>query len=195
MKLSRAHAVTLSLLGAALGWGLVALSCTIPPSDARYTPAALPDESTFAPVAELLSVRCGAIDCHGNRGRNLRIYGSTGLRSLSSDRPFYPVCNTSEENLQTYDSVVGLEPEAMSAVASGGDPALLTMVNKARGTEAHKGGQIWTKGDDSDLCLTAWLQGTPNPEDCKSTVEGALPTGPLDPLICCFGSDPSMCPP
>jgi hypothetical protein len=193
VKLSRARAIILSLLWSALVGGLV--SCSIPPSDARYTPAAFPDESTFAPVAELLSVRCGAIDCHGNRGRNLRIYGSTGLRSLSSDRPFYPVCNTSEENLQTYDSVVGLEPEAMSAVASGGDPALLTMVNKARGTEAHKGGQIWTTGDDSDLCLTDWLQVTPNPEDCKRAVEGALPTGPRDPLICCFRSDPSMCPP
>jgi hypothetical protein len=193
VKLSIARGVTLFLLGASLSGASVVLSCSIPPSDARSTASALPDESTFPPVAELLSIRCGAIDCHGTTARNLRIYGSTGLRWLPSDKPFYPVCNTSEEDMQTYDSVVGLEPETMSVVASGGNPALLTMVDKARGTAAHKGGQIWTTGDDSDLCLTTWLQGTPNPGDCKSAVESALPTGALDPLVCCFGSDPSAC--
>jgi hypothetical protein len=193
VKVLLGRAVALFLLAAVLSGGS-SLSCTIPPSDGRYTPAALPDESTFPSVAELLSVRCGAIDCHGNTARNLRIYGSTGLRWLSSDKPFYPECNSSEEDMRTYDSVVGLEPETMSVVASGGNPALLTMVDKARGTAAHKGGQIWTTGDDSDLCLTTWLQGVPNPEDCKSAVESALPTGALNPLVCCFGNDPSGCP-
>jgi hypothetical protein len=52
-----------------------------------------------------------------------------------------PLCNTSDEIAQDYLSVVGLEPETMSDVVSGGDPSMLTMVRKARGTEAHKGGR------------------------------------------------------
>lgn len=189
MKRGAAVAVLLSG-GAAFG----SLSCSVPPSDGTYTPAAFPDETTFSPVAELLSVRCGAIDCHGNTARNLRIYGSTGLRWLSSDQPFYPLCNTSAEDLQTYDSVVGLEPERMSVVVSGGDPALLTMVDKARGTAAHKGGQIWTAGDDSDVCLISWLQGQPNGGDCQSAVASAIPASPRNPLLCCFESNnPTSC--
>jgi hypothetical protein len=191
-RISLAYSV-MRLASAAVASGFVALSCSIPPSDGRTTPLALPDESTFLPVANLLSARCGSIDCHGTIARNLRVYGSTGLRWLPNDRPLYPVCNTPEEDLQTYDSVVGLEPEAMSAVASGGDPSLLTMVNKARGTEAHKGGQIWTTGDASDRCLTTWLQGKPSPNDCETAVTTALSFEARETFLCCFGSDPSTC--
>jgi hypothetical protein len=81
----------------------------------------------------------------------------------------------------------------MNVVASGGNPALLTMVEKARGTAAHKGGQIWATGDDSDTCLTSWLQAKPNTGDCKSAVVSALPLQVLDPLRCCFGDDPATC--
>jgi hypothetical protein len=170
--------------------GLVA-SCSFPSADARFVETALPDEATFAPVAELLSVRCGSLDCHGSLYRNLRVYGSTGLRYLSTDRPLSPICNTCEENEETFLSVVGLEPEAMSEVFRGADPSILTMVAKARGTEAHKGGQIWVMGDDSDVCLISWLQGAPNPVDCESGVRAALSQAnpsDNDPLLACFAS-------
>ena len=165
-------------------------ACSAPPADARYTQTALPDSASFAPVAELLDVRCGTIDCHGTAFRNLRLYGSSGLRLSASDRPFVPLCNTTGEVTQDYLSVVGLEPEAMSAVAAGGDPALLTMVRKARGTEAHKGGQVWTQGDSSDSCLTSWLSGKPNPGDCGSALAGVLPTGASNPLLQCLAQPP-----
>lgn len=175
----------------ALTLATVTLACSFPSSDARYIQTALPDEATFAPVAELLSVRCGSLDCHGSLYRNLRVYGSTGLRYSPSDRPLSPTCNTCDENVETYLSVVGLQPEAMSEVVMGGDPSLLTMVGRARGTEAHKGGQIWTIGDDSDVCLTSWLQGNSSPADCEAGVRAALsqasPTG-NDQLLTCFGS-------
>jgi hypothetical protein len=160
------------------------IACTFPSADARYAPTELPDEATFAPVAELLSVRCGSLDCHGS------VYRSTGLRYLPADRPLSPLCNTCEENQETYQSVVGLEPEKMSLVASGANPDILTMVEKARGAEAHKGGQIWSTGDDSDNCLTSWLTGTPNSVDCENGVGGVLmqanPAG--DALLTCFGA-------
>ncbi len=165
-------------------------ACSAPPADARYTQTTLPDSASFSPVAELLDVRCGTLDCHGTAFRNLRLYGSSGLRLSESDRPFVPLCDTAGELTQDYLSVVGLEPEEMSAVAAGGDPALLTMVRKARGTEAHKGGQVWTKGDSSDSCLTSWLSGKPNPGDCATALAGVLPTGTSNPLMQCLAQPP-----
>jgi|HubBroStandDraft_2_1064218.scaffolds.fasta_scaffold310244_2 hypothetical protein len=190
----RKRGATSLLLATGLGGGALlaafAASCSFPSSDARTLQTALPDESTFAPVAELLSVRCGSIDCHGSVFRNLRVYGSTGLRYLASDRPLSPLCNTCEEDRQTYLSVVGLQPEAMSEVAMGADPSILTMVGRARGTEAHKGGQVWSEGDDSDVCLTSWLEGKVDSADCKSGVNAALsPADPSDdPLLACFSA-------
>jgi hypothetical protein len=136
-------------------------------------------------------VRCGTIDCHGTAYRNLRIYGSGGLRWSPGDRPFMPLCNTPDEIAQDYLSVVGLEPETMSAVVAGADPSMLTMVRKARGTEAHKGGRIWTQGDDSDTCLTSWLTGgdaDAGAAACDRAITGLLPNGPTNPLLQCLSS-------
>jgi hypothetical protein len=175
----------------ALAAFLVALgACSTPPSDARYTPSALPDRATFPPVAELLVVRCGSLDCHGTVGRNLRLYGSAGLRWSPSDRPLAPPCDTPDEVDQDYQSVVGLEPEAMSAVvaAGGASPEQLTIVRKARGTESHKGGAIWSAGDPSDTCLTAWLAGqaVASSAACTSALTSVLPGGSANPLLPCL---------
>jgi hypothetical protein len=173
----------------ALAAGLVAcVGCSAPAPDERYTQTALPDAGTSPPVAELLELRCGTIDCHGTQYRNLRIYGSAGLRWSPGDRPFVPVCDTPDELAQTYLSVLGLEPETMSAVASGGDPSRLTMVRKARGTEDHKGGAIWTQGDDSDTCLVSWLTGKADPAACDRAVTSQLPNGKTNPLAQCLAS-------
>ena len=88
-------------------------ACSIPPSDAQYTPQALPDQGSFPPVAQLLVVRCGSLECHGTPARNLRLYGSAGLRWSSGYRPLVPPCDTQDEVAQDYESVVGLEPETM----------------------------------------------------------------------------------
>lgn len=166
--------------------------CSIPSADGKYTQHALPDRVTFPPVAELLDVRCGSLDCHGTVARNLRLYGSPGLRWLSSDRPLVPPCDTQDEDDQDYESVVGLEPETMSAVVAAGgiDPERLTMVRKARGTEAHKGGKVWTQGDDSDACLTSWLAGKTTSNACAKGIADVLPSGSPaspNPLVQCFG--------
>jgi hypothetical protein len=160
-------------------------ACTTPSSDERYVQTTLPDQADFPPVSAMLAVKCGSLDCHGSVARNLRIYGSAGLRFASTDQPLAPLCNTNDEVTQDYVSVVGLEPEQMSAVASGGDPGTLTMVRKARGTEAHKGEQIWAQGDDSDVCLTSWLTGTAKATACASSIAAALPSGATNPLAGC----------
>jgi hypothetical protein len=165
--------------------------CSIPPTDGRYVQQALPDRVSFPPVAELLDVRCGSLDCHGTVARNLRLYGSAGLRWSSNDRPLVPTCDTQDEDDRDYESVVGLEPETMSAVVAAGGmaPERLTLVRKARGTEAHKGGRVWTKGDDSDTCLTSWLAATPNSNACAKAAADVLPGGSSispNPLLSCF---------
>ena len=89
---------------------------------------------------------------------------------------------------QDYESVVDLEPETMSAVvaAGGANPQQLTMVRKARGTESHKGGQIWTQGDDSDTCLTSWLAGSVDTSACASGMADVLPGGSSNSLLQCL---------
>ncbi len=173
------------IAGASLGSLLSSVACSVPPSDAVYTPQDLPDPGTFPPVAQLLVVRCGSLDCHGTVARNLRLYGSAGLRWSSSDRPLVPVCDTSDEVAQDYESVVDLEPETMSAVvaAGGANPGQLTMVRKARGTEAHKGGAIWAAGDDSDTCVTSWLAGRTDESACVRGMAAVLPGGSSNPLL------------
>lgn len=165
----------------------LAVACSAP-SAGHYVPGALPDSSSFPPVAEMLDVRCGSLDCHGTVARNLRLYGSAGLRWSPTDRPLVPTCDTTAEVTQDYESVIGLEPEVMSNVVQGADPSDLTMVRKARGTEAHKGGTIWSEGDDSDTCLISWLQGRADAGACQRGVASVLPSQPgvSDPLLSCF---------
>jgi hypothetical protein len=163
-------------------------SCSVPPADGRYVQQALPDRPTFPPVAQMLDVRCGSLDCHGTPARNLRLFGSAGLRWSAGDRPLVPPCDTQDEIDQDYESVVGLEPEAMNAVvaAGGQDPGRLAMVRKARGTESHKGGPIWTEGDDSDTCLVSWLAGKASSSACSKASAGVLPGGSSNPLLQCI---------
>ena len=160
-------------------------SCSAPPSDARFTQQSLPDATSFVPVAQLLDVRCGSLDCHGTTARNLRLYGSAGLRFSASDRPLMPMCDTADEIKQDYDSVVGLEPETMNDVVAdhGADPERLTMVRKARGVEAHKGGTIWATGSDGDTCLTSWLAAEVNPTACANGMARVLIGDVSNPLV------------
>jgi hypothetical protein len=185
----RMHALTAATSSIVLG---VLAACSIPPSDSRSTPAALPDASTFPPVAQLLDVRCGSVDCHGTVARNLRLYGSAGLRLSASDRPLVPTCDRQGEVDQDYESVVGLEPETMGqVVASGGaNPDALTMVRKARGIESHKGGQIWNEGDDADTCLVSWLSSKANAQACAQGVAAVAAGGSTNALVQCATTPP-----
>ena len=152
----------------------VASACGAPPDDARIS-VVTPDRAQFPPVSALLDHRCGSLDCHGARTRNLQIYGCEGLRLGDAA----PGCRSSsgtdtsvEEHEATFRSLVALEPAVMSAVVQGGGahPELLTFVRKARGTEAHKGGVLITPGDDQDVCITSWLAGTTNLDACAAAI-------------------------
>lgn len=146
-------------------------ACALPASDARVTGATL-DREDFPLVAQTLVRHCGTLDCHGQRSRNMRLYGSEGLRWSATDTPQAPTCSTPDEYAQDYDSVVGLEPEVLEAVAADGGarPERLTLVRKARGAEEHKGGAPFLEGDAGDRCLTSWLRGQIDRASCLAAL-------------------------
>ena len=154
---------------------VVAFACASTSPDARNVETP-PDRASFEPVADLLVHRCGSLDCHGATYRNLRLYGSIGLRLSASDRPVSKGHTTEAEYDEDYASVVGLEPEIMSAVVSqgGASPDRLTLIRKARGAEAHKGNAIWSAGDAQDRCVTSWLAGHTDAADCEDVTDASF---------------------
>ncbi len=172
--------------------------------------------ATFGPVGDYLGNRCGTLDCHGQMSRNLRIFSCEGMRAEPDATPeSCSVSTTEEEYERTYRSLVALEPQVMSAVYSGctasvvdgGDtyppgsachPELLTFIQKARGVEAHKGGQLICVEepcppgipnpipldgdagplvDPQDVCLVSWLEGATDRTMCGLAF--AIPTFPI----------------
>ncbi len=148
---------------------LVAFAIACAPAS-NVASESVPDRASFPPVADLLVHRCGTLDCHGETARNLRLYGSLGLRLSPGDRPVSKGTTSVAEYDEDFASVVGLEPEAMSAVVSqgGASPERLTFVRKARGAEAHKGGALFSPGDAQDRCVTSWLAGATDVADCRA---------------------------
>lgn len=145
------------------------VGCSTPAPDVTVV-ATVPDRATFPAVADLLGKRCGTLDCHGSIYRNMRVYSSLGLRLSPSDRPLSKGQTTQAEYDATYQSLVALEPEILSAVVSegGASPERLTLVRKARGTEHHKGGSLMQPGDPEDECVTSWLAGETDVATCVS---------------------------
>lgn len=174
---SAGYAFSVSLL-----MGLCAWACAAKPDENRYTEVLAPDPAQFqtANVSLFLERRCGTLDCHGQPGRPLRIYGSHGLR-LPNDAGRTPVTGDTspEEIVANFRSVVALEPEEMSrVVASGGDdPTRLLLLRKPLGCvdppcesphgERHKGGTLIGQGDPAYVCLTSWLSGAADGAKCK----------------------------
>jgi hypothetical protein len=162
------------VFAAALVAGVAAVcaaSCATP-VESTESPVG-PDRTTFAPVANALMVRCGTIDCHGSRYRNMRLYGYGGIRLDPKSRPDTPTTATDAEVAADYDAVVSLEPsitrEVTAAKGAGADQ--LTFVRKGRGQEAHKGGSPIVPGDDADRCVLSWLAGAVDQTSCKNVVD------------------------
>jgi hypothetical protein len=167
----------LAALAAALAVTAAVGSCSAVPADSRIGITAPPDGAPFQPVADYLGFRCGSLYCHGQPGRNMRIWSCAGMRLNPNNISFCGGASdprmpftTPQEYEATYRSIVGLEPVVMSAVVAGhgARPDLLTMVRKARGLEAHKGGVLITPGDAQDVCLTSWLAGNVNADACAT---------------------------
>jgi hypothetical protein len=139
-----------------------------------------PPRETFAPVGEMIHAHCGSLDCHGQIGRNLRIYGKDGFRLSPNDVPGLDGGVTTQPELDAnYAAVVGLEPEILARVfREGSDPEQLTLVRKARGVEAHKGGVAVVPGSAADDCLVGWLRtGAADVARCQAAASVPQPPG------------------
>ncbi len=152
---------------------LLSAACSGPATGASDITA--PTFQDFRSVNDALGYSCGTLDCHGQQGRNLRVWSKYGMRIPDNTKtPPLPggKDSTDAELESTYRSVVGLEPEIMSQVVKDGgrDPQRLTLIRKARGTEAHKGHKIMSVGSPLDRCLTSWLAGQVNVNACNSTL-------------------------
>jgi hypothetical protein len=153
---------------------LLAAACSGPSGGVLISD--VPTSDGFPAVSAALSTHCGSLDCHGNVGRNLRVYGQYGLRLDPKARPG-GIATTPLEYETTYDSLVALEPEILAAVfADGGrQPERLTMIRKERGTEHHKGNAIFRENDDGDHCLVSWVSGKIDAAACGRAAKIARP--------------------
>lgn len=114
--------------------------------------------------------------CHGQAGRNLRLYGHEGLRLAADATPNRTGVTSPDEYEESFRSIVGLEPALTHEVVIGGGaaPERLTFVRKARGSEHHKGGSLMTVGDPQDRCITSWLAGKTEVETCQNALSQAF---------------------
>lgn len=135
-----------------------------------------PSPNDFPQVSDALQLRCSTLDCHGQVGRNLRIYGYGGLRLAATETP-QGASTTDAEYQASYDSLVSLEPEVLSKVVTlQADPNSLSMIRKARGIEHHKGGQQMQTGDALDRCIVLWLEGKSDANPCIEVAEAPHPS-------------------
>src|SRR5258706_9050355 len=87
-------------------------SCSSVPDSGRYTIVLQPDFDVYkANVDNYLRRRCGTLDCHGQPGRSLRLYGREGFRLYNEDAGlisgFQPT--TPEETRANFQAIVTLE--------------------------------------------------------------------------------------
>lgn len=165
--------MTRSLSPVACALLLAASACTRYEDDPHVVEA--PSREGFARVSGVLESRCGSLDCHGAPARNLRIYGVYGLRVDGSFVTGNP--DTTEEEVNaTYDSVIGVDPEAVSRVHAGAeDPAVWIVLSKGRGRESHTGGARLPSGSAGDRCIVSWVTGEDDLSSCAEDSFGPEP--------------------
>lgn len=137
-----------------------------------------PEKTSFvsAGVSAFMERRCGALDCHGQTARPLRIYSQLGLRLAAGPAGARDVSATTPAEIDAnYRSVVGLEPEAIGdAVRSRGEyidfQLLLKPLDVSGGGVRHKGGPVLRLSDTDPgwMCLHGWIAGRPDPAQCKA---------------------------
>jgi hypothetical protein len=138
----------------------------------------IPSRVAFPSVADAMQLHCGTLDCHGQVGRNMRLYGLYGLRLDPTNSPLGQLTSEAEYDA-TYSSIVGLEPEVMAQVVRHlAAPETLTLLQKPLGIEQHMGGLLIVDGDPLDRCIVGWLIGTFDADACTAVVQMQRPEPP-----------------
>lgn len=162
---------------AALVLVVVGSACSSVDSGA-ISPLALPDRQQFLTqgVSTFMEKRCGALDCHGQIGRPMRIYSSNGLRKENGPNGTRDVRATTPDELNdNYFSVVGLEPEEISrSRVTEGEFTDFLLLKKPLGIEGggvrHKGGPVLRSTDSGFECLITWISGAANKAKCDDAI-------------------------
>lgn len=158
---------------------LYSTACISSVDSGAVAPLELPDRNQFINdgVNTFMERRCGALDCHGQVGRPLRIYSSNGLRKEDGPKGVRDTRPTTDlEKLDNYFAVVGLEPEEItrSRLTEGNFTDFL-LLKKPLGMEGggvrHKGGPVLRAGDSGFECLITWISGAVNKANCA---DGAI---------------------
>jgi len=168
---------TQSLLARSLLLALAASAAACVNVQESTTTLDAPAETTFKPMGDFLIRRCGTLDCHGQIGRNLRLYGEWGIRLNPMDVPGQSP-TTMAEYQADYESVIALEPELLSQVVMGqanpqqlrllGKPMESIMINGELGPMEHKGGLlIMSTMDPQYVCVASWLAQNVNTMACQ----------------------------
>lgn len=155
-------------------------ACITSVDSAAISPLALPDKGQYinGGVSAFMEQRCGALDCHGQEGRPLRIYSINGLRMQDGPNGERDRTDTNlKEREANYFSTVGLEPEAISsALLTKGAYTDFLLLKKPLGIEGngvrHKGGPVLRSTDSGFECLITWISGQVEMQRCK---DGLIP--------------------
>ncbi|MFI5306424.1 MAG: hypothetical protein ACHQ53_03665 [Polyangiales bacterium] len=119
--------------------------------------------SYAAHVQPYLELTCATLDCHGNRGRALRLYSELGLRASDDLRP-QPISMTTEPSAITQDeldaNVLSFAGVAVEAKRPSQQLALLKPLAVSAGGVKHVGGVHWLSTKDPGYsCMREWLVG------------------------------------
>lgn len=152
-------------LVATLSIAACASNCTVANDVEAIEP---PFPEGYAHVSEMLGVRCGSLDCHGDSARPLRIYSGRGMRLAATDVPGQS-STTEAEHVANLRSAFAIEPERTSEVVreGGSRPERLTLYRKALGLEHHKGNAPLARDGVQDRCLASWLEQAVDVERCE----------------------------
>jgi len=138
---------------------------------------ALPSRTEFkASVSPFMEKRCGALDCHGQVGRPLRLYSQFGLRMKAGPNDTRDTSPTTDAELTAnYFATVGLEPEDIrdSLLSQGAFNDFLLLkkpLSLEGGGVRHKGGPVLRGGDAGFDCLYSWISGKVDAPNC---IEGS----------------------
>lgn len=165
-----ASSIALGAGAACSSFNSSALTGVVGPDYGQFAGGTQADGAVAVGVSAVLERRCGTLDCHGQVGRPLRIYGSFGLRFVDGDASNRPGLQptTDTEHQANYQSVIGLQPELMTEVVQGNaPPEALMLLRKPLGLERHEGGQVFVGGDQTYTCFTSWLSGQVDSASCQ----------------------------
>lgn len=114
-----------------------------------------------ADIQAFVGPGCASIDCHGDRGRPLRLYAEFGWRAAPQLRGTPITAEEIADNVAAFAT--------MPAARVLGKP-----LDEGAGGMKHVGGDLWqTSSDPAYACMQAWLDGAADSSACAAAAAEA----------------------